>query len=520
MTGNRKIFYVVLAGITVLAGFGVVNLSRRAAFPYQLEQTSAGLQITAMGRPGAPTSPIGKILSRLDNFPIKHPEQIQTLLEQKISGDVVLLEFSNGDTLPVTLPARSGVWFILVSGILGAAFFIISLIVWRQSKETGEKYFALSAMLFGYILAMGGTGFCLPAIISIPLNILYFLNYPQAFLFFLYFCYFFPSQVLPDDRLQIRKRLLQIAGILLSGTLLAAFFLKTVHPTVHNVLLYVYTYRAFRGVILLLMFLSFTVLLRNLRQEPNPENYRKVYWLVWGVIFGSAPFIFFWNLPQLLGYPPLLPEWLVTLWLLIIPGSIAIAIIKYRLFDIEIILSRSIIYFSVVALLLIGYVLLVGGLSLVVYQQFSLQSPLISVVTALMIALAFNPLKQQVTHFVNQKFFRIRYDRFLALKEFMNNLENCYFAEQVFESLRQHYHSVIPLQSSFFALAEGEAWRFYQLPETQVKPWQDWLKQHAPHPFPAMMVNETCRNQVEDFPGQMVSPLPADGVLVLPVGEE
>lgn len=519
MSSNRKIFYVVLVGLAICAGFGVVNLARRASFPYQLKQTPDGFRIIATTYPGTSTSPLGKILSRVDHLSIKHTKQIEALLERRLAGDVIVLTFSDGDTISVRLSARNSTGFVVVSAVLGAAFFLIAWIVYHRAQRKGDRYFAVSAMLFGYIIAIGGTGLTLPEIISIPLNALYFLSYPQTFLVFLYFCYNFPSPVLPDASLQFRKRVLQIAGMILSVILAGAFFIKTANPTVAHVLLYEQIYRVFRAVILLVVFISFAVLFKNLRRKPTPENYRKVYWLIWGIFAGSAPFLLLWNLPQLLGYPPLLPEWLVTLWLVIIPVSIAIAIIKYRLFDIEIILSRSIVYSTVISFLLGGYVILVGGLSLLLYRQFSLQSHWLSLAAALLIAFAFQPLRQQITREVNRKFFRIRYDRFLAMKSLLTDLENCYTPQLVLDTLQRQFAAVVPVQRSFFCLKEGEEWMLPQLSHKEKEQWKEWLSQNIQSTFPAMLINQDAIHQIEEPGGARQIPFPGEGGILLSVGD-
>ena len=498
----------------------MVNFAQRADFPYQLQQTPAGLRIRAVIYPGVSPDPLGKFLSRVDDLPIEHPEQLKPFLERRSAGETVHLEFSDKKSLPIKLPQRYGAGAVLINGLLGAVFFLISWIVWYRAKEEGDKQFALAAMLFGYIIAMGGTGFALPGVISVLLNVLYFLCYPQAFFTFWCFCYHFPAPVLPDESLQTRKRVLYFVGFLLSGVLISTFFLETSRPTMPNILLYEYTYRTFRAVILFVLLSSLTVLIRNLRREPTLENYRKVYWLIWGIVLGSAPFLLLWNLPQLLGYAPLLPEWLVTLWLVVIPISITIAIVKHRLFDIEIILSRSIIYFTVLTLLLIGYVFLVGGLSLVVYQQFSLQFPLLSVLTALVIALAFTPLKQRVTHFVNQQFFRIRYDRFLALKSLLTRLENCYTEQMVVDTLRQQYQRVIPLSESFIARRVENHWKVEGLQKRLKKDWESWLQKNVPGALPERLINRAHQQLVEEWQGETLHSFPENGVVLLGIGEE
>jgi signal transduction histidine kinase len=323
---------------------------------------------------------------------------------------------------------------------------------------------------------------------------------------------------LSDGLLRIRRNYLIGGGIVVSVILTISYLTKTFSPSVQNVVFHDYIYRGFRAMIVLLFIISLNILFRNLHFDPNPKNYLKVYWLIWGIIFGSAPFLLFWNIPQLFGYQPLVPEWLVTLWLIIIPVSIAISIIKYRLFDIEIILSRSIVYFAVIAILLVFYIVLVGGLSLVVNQQFSLQSPVFSLFTAVGIGLVFNPLKERVTHVIDRKFFRIRYDRFLALKRFLNTSEKCYTQKMVLLVLREQYHSVVPLRHSFFAMLETNKWRFLPKMAEDCEKWYNVLNDALFFNKKEIVINESHQSLVEDLEGKIIHLLPDKGVVLVPVG--
>jgi len=138
--------------------------------------------------------------------------------------------------------------------------------------------------------------------------------------------------------------------------------------------------------------------------------------------------------------------------ILITPISIAIAILRNRLFDIEIILSRSIIYFLVLSFLVTFYGVMVGGISLVVHQQISIYGPpWVSLLAAVVIALMFNPLKRPVQRQVDRKFFRIRYDRFQILQEFMNILDLYKSKDQVIEGLDFFFQKSVPWKIGFFS---------------------------------------------------------------------
>lgn len=110
----------------------------------------------------------------------------------------------------------------------------------------------------------------------------------------------------------------------------------------------------------------------------------------------------------------------VLIWplMLLIPISVAIAILRYRLYDIDRIISRTVTYAIVVGLL-------AGGVALaatLVSTQFD--SPLVVAATTLGVAAVFNPLRRRVQRWVDRRFNRSRYDAERVMDGFATSLRD------------------------------------------------------------------------------------------------
>jgi hypothetical protein len=103
-----------------------------------------------------------------------------------------------------------------------------------------------------------------------------------------------------------------------------------------------------------------------------------------------------------------------------IPVSMGVAILKYRLYDIDRIISRTLAY-AVVTGLLIG---VYAGLVLLAQQVFRFSSPVAVAASTLAAAALFAPVRRRVQHAVDRQFNRARYDADQTIAEFAARLQD------------------------------------------------------------------------------------------------
>ncbi|TMF42054.1 MAG: hypothetical protein E6I24_12480, partial [Chloroflexi bacterium] len=96
-----------------------------------------------------------------------------------------------------------------------------------------------------------------------------------------------------------------------------------------------------------------------------------------------------------------LNDLVVSVVLLAIPASIAIAVFKYRLYEIDLVINRALVYGGLAAFITIVYVGVVVGIGTLVRSrgQFNLA---LSIVATALVAVAFQPVRQRVERWANQ----------------------------------------------------------------------------------------------------------------------
>ena len=115
-----------------------------------------------------------------------------------------------------------------------------------------------------------------------------------------------------------------------------------------------------------------------------------------------------------------------TLAPLSLPVSAGIAILRYRLYDIDLIINRTLVYGSLTAMLALIYF---GGVAATqaIFRTFTGQEeqPQIAVVVStLVIAALFNPLRHHIQSFIDRRFYRRKYDARKTLEDFSAKLRD------------------------------------------------------------------------------------------------
>jgi hypothetical protein len=114
----------------------------------------------------------------------------------------------------------------------------------------------------------------------------------------------------------------------------------------------------------------------------------------------------------------------VTLSFAGVPVAVGFAVLKYRLYDIDVLINRALVYGSLTAILVASYF---GGI--VVLQRLFVvltgeESTLAIVASTLAIAALFNPLRGQIQSFIDRRFYRRKYDARKTLESFSARLRD------------------------------------------------------------------------------------------------
>jgi hypothetical protein len=162
------------------------------------------------------------------------------------------------------------------------------------------------------------------------------------------------------------------------------------------------------------------------RRVSDATQRQQTKWVVLGIVAAAVGYCMFpvLNLLQggvlvsLLGYTAAL------LLLALLMLSIVVAVLRYRLYDIDLIINRTLVYGTLTALLVAVYVGSVVSLQAALRGLAGQESQLAIVASTLLIAALFNPLRRRTQAFVDRRFYRSKYDAAKTLSAFNARLRD------------------------------------------------------------------------------------------------
>jgi hypothetical protein len=172
-----------------------------------------------------------------------------------------------------------------------------------------------------------------------------------------------------------------------------------------------------------LLFASAASLVVRFRRSGSVER-QQIKWLAFAAL--AIPVWFLTNAPIDAASDTLFVIMDVLIVSALTPAATGIAILRYRLYDIDVVINRTLVYGSLTVTLALVYL---GGVA-VTQTVFRFltgqeQQPQLAVlVSTLVIAAIFNPLRRRVQAFVDRRFYRKKYDAGQILQSFGARLRN------------------------------------------------------------------------------------------------
>ena len=324
------------------------------------------------------------------------------------------------------------IFFMIIVAIWSGIGF---LIFWRRSDE----WFALLSAFFLVMFNSTYPGFPISALalaypaLTVPITFMSVLGLASLALFLVLF---------PNGRLVPRWMGLFLLLAMLST--ISTVFPPTSRFSSNNVPGWL------SGLLNVLVFgaIIFSQIYRYRRVSTGVER-QQTKWVVFGIIvvligISVLPALFNFFSPTYFSQPNT-PSSVILglvnypLLLLSLPVTVGIAILRSRLYDIDVLINRTLVYGTLTILLALVYFgLVIGGQHLLV-SLLGQSNAVVLVVSTLIVAALFQPLRQRIQRTVDRRFYRSKYDAAKIVAAFSATLRQ----EVDLDQLREHLLAVV-----------------------------------------------------------------------------
>lgn len=184
------------------------------------------------------------------------------------------------------------------------------------------------------------------------------------------------------------------------------------------------------------------------RHVSNPIERQQTKWVVYAIIVTLTTFILFGLLGAFIpGYDLLVEEqpnpqsfafmlvtWLTSPIMVLIPGALFISILRYHLWDIDIVINRTLVYGALTLTTMGIYIVIVGSLGNLIHEQFRSLGAFLA--TGL-VAVSFSPLRDLIQRAVNRMMYGDRDDPYAALARLRHRMELVVATEAILPTIAE-----------------------------------------------------------------------------------
>ena len=295
------------------------------------------------------------------------------------------------------------------------------LIFWRRSDDWLALLAAFFLVMFSITPAGNNPGFVILfayPVLALPISLLGFLGQISIGVFFSFF---------PNGRIVPRWM-----GLVLLLYIVNAFLNNFPSPTST----FEMNWPTWLNLLVALVFPGAIVVSRiyRYRRVSTPLQRQQTKWIMLGaavavgVVIGLQVIgLFISSSVQqnpLGGVIGVFVSYIFYIAVLLIPLSIGFSILRYRLYDIDLLINRTLVYGTLTVLLALVYVGLIFGLQYLLQGIINQNNDVAIVVSTLTIAALFQPFRHRLQAIIDHRFYRRKYDAAKTLEAFSATLRN------------------------------------------------------------------------------------------------
>lgn len=432
---------------------GLYLISIKASLPFKTSIENSTLTVSENPLNIPEVIPGDQIL-RIDNHSFSKWEEVELYLDGKKISENINLELKRNGSITRTSVQLTNYYVLfdlIIIILVGVIFFVMGVFVRLKAPENySAQLFHWASVGLGMVIVLTAGYYNITPFGYGHFNRIFWLfAYSLTPVLFIHFTSSFSKKKVRGIKYILWFFYLSaiINSIILSYLFLDATLGKNFDSLNYYVIFFDSFFRLF---LITCIVIAISICIYAYRSTNEIEERKRLQWLLFGFFIGPFSFVILWVIPIFLTGYSLIPESLVLIFLTAIPITFSIAIVKYHLMNINLIIRRSVVYSIILGMIVLTYFGISSLITLFV-SDINLAFP--SLITAFAIVVLLQPVKSGIQKFVDKKFFRVEYDYREEQNKFLNDIKNVHNINNLAELIIGRTNDLIPVEKiGFFEL--------------------------------------------------------------------
>ena len=459
---TRLLLYLIFDFLLLFISFyNFENVYKRPAAPFETEWIKGRLVVSQINDIDAcPSLNKEDVLLRWNNSVVMSSGEVEFMSDlASINDKIEVVLERKGEVISdsITLiPYYRSPRFAIIMSLVGAIIWCMALFV-AVCRLDGYAAYALHwgliTLALSLLLTQGHIS--LQNHLSVAYRIGFMIAYISSGGFFFFFSLVYPKN--KYGSVVFKSVLIGGVSLLILSVAIYSFLQALSSPS--SIHLYIRIYDIYHIVITLLGIGIIASIFDSYRRATLPDERSRLQWILWGIVVGVVPFFIFILIPQILLSEDLIPEEYATVFLLATPFSFAISFVRYQLFDVHVVIRRSIIYSIMTVFIIVIYILFILLGTSIIGGEVVFSRYLLPLLLTVIMAMVFHPLRVRLQRVVDSTLFPARVFLTETIARFTIELQNIPTLQDLATRIVSYCTEILPYGTFVFYLEEANLFR-------------------------------------------------------------
>lgn len=444
------IYCIIDCFLLVVSFNNIHSLINRSTFPFSIKEENGIFVVDNItNNLITHTLSVGDTIVSINDSILTISEQLEFISDNAIIGSshkvTTKKNGSNSSSYVPTISYYPNLLYIIIILFVGITFFTVGIfVVWSKPLDSVAHLFHWMMVLVGAVIMITWGSLESKEFFTIFIRGLFFFSYAVGIASFYLFTklYCAPTPRFMNERIL----LIYTAAFIFSGALIY-YHLRAIATQSLRIYAQFQQYFDLFHIVLFVAFIAGIInIISAYKKTDSSDERNRLEWIIWGFAISSTPFLLFYILPQILFSRYIIAEEYTTIFFIALPFSFGVSFIKHHLFDIRLLIKRTIVNFMFSGIIAVTYFIIVILAAAIINETILSSENIIIVVLTIIIAMAFNPVRNRLKTFVDRLLFKAHGEYRMIQFEISPRLQSSISVEEIFDVVLETIQSSLPVE--------------------------------------------------------------------------